>query len=133
STNGSVTQTANGIIAGGNLGVSAATGILLDQGLNSISNTFAASDSTSGAVKFQDTATTLTIATVTADAPCFPAAVTGVTGPADVTICTNQTLVVAAPVTAGAANTVRLTSTVGSITQTAPGVISGASLGVRAI
>ena len=52
-----------------------------------------AADSTSGNVKFRDKTTTLTVRTVTADVPCFPAAVTGVTGPADAAICNTGNLV----------------------------------------
>src|SRR5207247_2156739 len=113
-------------------GVNAATGIFLDQAANVIAGTFAATDSTSGAVKFQDTAAgPLTIATIAASG-CFTTTVTGVTGPADVTLCNTGDLILNAAVTAAAANTVRLTSSTGSVTQNASGVLSAANLGVSA-
>src|SRR5207245_3919670 len=100
STNGSVTQLATGVITGGSLGVVAVTGIGLDTAVNGVSN-FTASDTTSGTIKLRDNVANLTLGdTVTADAPCFPAAVTGVTGPADVTICNTGNLAVDQALTA---------------------------------
>src|SRR4029077_3309066 len=132
SINGAVTQLASGVITASSLGVVAATGIGLDTAVNAAGN-FTASDTTSGAIKFRDSVATLTVGnTVAADAPCFPAAVTGVTGPADITICNPGNLAVNQALTAGSANTVRLTSTNGSVTQLATGIISASNLGVTA-
>src|SRR5207245_2928530 len=123
-------QLGSGVITASSLGVVAATGIGLDTAVNVVGN-FTANDTTSGAVKFRDNVATLTLGnTVAADAPCFPAAVTGVTGPADVTICNTGNLTVNQALTAGAANTVRLTSTTGSVTQLVSGLITASSLGV---
>src|SRR5207245_989066 len=125
-------QLGSGVITASSLGVVAATGIGLDTAVN-VAGDFTANDTTSGAIKFRDNVATLTLGnTVAADAPCFPAAVTGVTGPADVTICNTGNLVVDQALTAGAGNTVRLTSTTGSVTQLASGVITASSLGVSA-
>src|SRR5438132_1622657 len=132
SANGAVTQLATGIITGSSLGMVAATGIGLDTAVNAVGN-FTASDTVSGTIKLRDNVATLTLGnTVAADTPCFPAAVTGVTGPADVTICNTGNLTVNQALTSGAANTVRLTSTNGAVTQLATGVITASSLGVVA-
>src|SRR5207302_8344890 len=50
------------------------------------SDLFTATDTTSGAIKLRDGVATLTVGnTVSADAPGFTPAITGVTGPADIT------------------------------------------------
>jgi hypothetical protein len=132
STNGKVTQLGTGVITAASLGVSAATGIGLDTAINVVGN-FAATDATSGDVKLRDKVTTLTVGDkVTADTPCFTADVTGVTGPANITLCNTGDLTVDQAVTAGTTATVRLTSTNGKVSQLATGVITAASLGVTA-
>src|SRR5205814_807386 len=81
-----LSQLTTGGIGAASLGVSADSGILLDTAVNSVNN-FTATDATSGAIKLLNGVTTLTIGdAVSADVPGFPVAVTGVSGPADITL-----------------------------------------------
>lgn len=150
-TNGSITQTkvnagvTENKIVGANLGAFANNDILLDKATNTVTGVFAAKSNT-GSVKFCDGVTTLTIGMVSTDS-CFTNAVKGVTASQDVTIGNSGNLVIGDPndvatgsegITAGAANTVRLQATNGSITQTKVNAgatenkIVGAMLGVFA-
>ena len=73
--------------------VDSATGILLDTADNVVNN-FTATNATAGAIKFQANVATLTLGdNVTADIPNYPSAVTGVTGPADITVCNSGDVV----------------------------------------
>ena len=64
SASGSLTQTAAGSIAGGGLAAVAMTGIALTSPGNAVDGPFSANDSTSGAVVFDNGASTLTIGSV---------------------------------------------------------------------
>jgi hypothetical protein len=80
---GAITQSMNGLITAGNLGVTAAGTIALDLltggNTNQIANQFAVNDTgASAAVRFRNTGS-ITIGTVTQDPPCFPMDVMGVT------------------------------------------------------
>src|SRR5205807_6004333 len=90
---------------------------------------FTPSDTTSGPINFRASFAALALSDTVA--PSLPDAlpiITGVTGPADVTICNTGNLAVNQALTAGAANTVRLTSTTGSVTQLSTGVITASNL-----
>jgi hypothetical protein len=155
-TGGSVLQTkATGMgampnaVQGQNLGVFAASDILLDQETNKITGGLAAMSMT-GNAKFCDDATTatgntLTISSVGIDS-CFTTAVQGVMAAKDVTLANTGSLVVGDPahvatggegIVAGASNSVRLTAGA-MVTQTMvsgatpPDAISGGNLGVQA-
>src|SRR4029077_7511264 len=133
STTAAVTQQSTGVITAGSVGVVAARVLGLDTAVNVVGN-FAASDTASGAIKLRDNVATLTVGDqVTADAPCFPNPVTGVVGPADITLCNTGNLRVDQVLTAGAANTVRLTSTTAAVTPLGTGGITAASLGGVAV
>src|SRR5205823_1788110 len=81
-----VGQTAVGVISGANLGVSADTGVLLDEAVNEITDAFAAKVGSSGNIKFQDNSTALTIGIVADDGDAFPNTVIGLAGLADITL-----------------------------------------------
>src|SRR5439155_1224852 len=97
---GNVTQTAAGVITAASLGVSTVSGIGLDTAVN-VAGNFTATDTTSGAIKLRDNVASLTVGnTVSADAPEFPSAVTGVSGPADITLANSGNVVINQAVTA---------------------------------
>src|SRR5262249_31695191 len=98
---------------------------------------FVSLNTTAGAVKFQDNVTTpLAIGSVAGtaigpDGPCFAGAA-GITATTDITLCNTGDLVINGPLAAGAANTIRLRPSTGSVSQTAAGVLTAQSLGVDA-
>jgi hypothetical protein len=128
---GGVTQNAAGAITAGDLGVIAVGPVALAGATNTVTGVFAAlTTGANGSVMFQSTGT-ITLGTVSADAPCFPQAVSGVTTAGqDVTLCATAggNLAINQAVSA-AGGTVRLTAA-GTVTQTA--AITSANLGVLA-
>jgi predicted outer membrane repeat protein len=110
---GSVAQSA--ALTAANLGVAASGAVVLNNAGNNVSGVFAASDSVANtAITFLDSVGFST-GTVSADGPCFPAAVTGVTtasgGNIGLTAATGNLVVASgAGISAGGTGTVTLTT-----------------------
>ena len=128
--NGSVAQTATGILTGTNLGVIAAGNVDLTAAPSQIASMFAGLISVSGASLAFLNGPGFTVGTVTADS-IFPNTSGATTSNGDVTLMSQSgAITLAAPVNTGS-GTARLASAA-TITQTASGTISAANLGLIA-
>jgi hypothetical protein len=132
-TSGDVSQPGAGVITAGSLGVNAGGAITLP--LDNVVGTFAAITAGAGkAIQFRTTAAE-TIGTVTKSAPFFTSDVNGVTTTTgagdDIALNTDKGIAVNQAINSPG-GTVRVQANGGDVTQTAPGTITGASLGVNA-
>src|SRR5262249_16502126 len=126
---GGVSQTA--VITGANLGVRASGDVALDQAVNSVSGTFAASNAAANKViRFQDGLAFSTGTVLGVAGTCFKIDTTGVvSNNGDVTVCNKAGTVALTAIVNAGTGTVRLNSA-GGITQGT--AITAANLGIQA-